>query len=508
MYETFFKFRSRPFVAAPQTAAYFPAKVIESARQNLTRLIERGEGPGVVIGPPGTGKTLLCLLLAEQFRERFSVALVSCGRLKTCQALLQAILYELGLPCRGVDEGDLRLTLLDYLEPKPGARDGLLVLVDEAHTLPWRLLDELRMLTNVVRDGQLRVRLVLAGGPPLEEHLASPKLASFSQRIAGRCYLEPLDREETAGYVRAQLTAVGGDAGRIVDEQALATIFRASDGIPRLINQVCDHALVLAAMARHERLSQEAIDEAWADLQQLPPPWKAGSVASEAPQVVEFGKLDDREELPEAIPFRAAAERRPEAPHLAAAPDVQLEAIEAQLSKLEQSEPAPAESGTEADLDFPEFGDPFSEQFAEEEVIVEGYSSNVEIFADVPRVSSWEGQRLGSLLEEVDTLGRHQESAQRADVKITKPPEATDSADAEFVPASDPVLPEEPPRAPQAASSGAPTEGTSIDRLSGTASDRDVIVVEDEPPQASAPPAQPPGSKGEFRHLFAKLRRG
>jgi type II secretory pathway predicted ATPase ExeA len=142
MYETFFKFHSRPFIPAPQINAYFPAAIIENARQTLSRLIERAEGPGVVCGPPGTGKTLLCLLLAEQFRERFSVVLLSCGRLKTCQAMFQAILYELGLPYRGMDEGELRLSLVDFLEPKSDGQAGLLLLVDEAHTLPWRLLDE------------------------------------------------------------------------------------------------------------------------------------------------------------------------------------------------------------------------------------------------------------------------------------------------------------------------------------------------------------------------------
>ncbi len=203
MYEAFFKFHSRPFVSAPQPKSYFPATVIEAARTTLERLVDRGEGPGLIIGPPGTGKTLLCQMLGQQFAGRLRVVLLSSGRLKTCKALLQAILYELGLPYRGLDEGELRLALLDHLEPTPDGPEGLLLLVDEAHTLSWRLLDELRLITNLVRDGQPRVRVVLAGGPSLEERFASPKLSSFAQRLAGRCYLEPLDGAETAAYVRA-----------------------------------------------------------------------------------------------------------------------------------------------------------------------------------------------------------------------------------------------------------------------------------------------------------------
>ncbi len=145
MYETFFDFTSRPFLSAPQPKNYFPATAIEAARCTLERLIQRGEGPGLIIGPPGTGKTLLCHLLAERFNGPFAVALLAGGRLKSCQAMLQAILYELGVPCRGLDEGELRLALMDYLEPKPDGPEALLLLVDEAHTLSWRLLDEVRL---------------------------------------------------------------------------------------------------------------------------------------------------------------------------------------------------------------------------------------------------------------------------------------------------------------------------------------------------------------------------
>ncbi|MEX0677153.1 MAG: AAA family ATPase [Pirellulales bacterium] len=523
MYETFFEFHSRPFVSVPQTKTYFPAAAIENARRTLTRLIERSEGPGLVIGPPGTGKSLLCQLLAEQFRDRFAVVLLTSGRLKTCQAMLQAILYELGLPCRGMDEGELRLSLMDYLEPKPEGHAGLLLLVDEAHTLPWRLLDEVRLLTNLVRDGQPRVHVVLAGGPALEERFASPKLGSFSQRVAGRCYLEPLDRAETANYVRAQIAAAGGDPQRLVDEAGLRSIYRATDGICRLINQVCDHALILASLGGHRRLTSETIDEAWADLQQLPPPWTPASENDAAGQVVEFGRLDDGDELPKAIPFCGTELARQQKPLEVAAPEEQLDAIANQLSTIE-SEPSTAAESTEVELDFPEFGDPFGERFAEEEVVVDRYSSDVEIFADVPRVSSWEGQQLGSMLDEIDTTGPWTQGTHRPNVKIRQgsgeevpPPNPGESTTWAFAPASDPVLPEEL-EAPQTAQRPTPSatrdagaataQPKPLDKLSGVASDRDVIVVEDDAADAASPEtARRAGQKGEFRQLFAKLRR-
>ena len=272
MYEAFFDLHSRPFLPAPHAARYYPANAIELARRTLGRCIDRGEGAGLIVGPAGTGKSLLCQVLADDYADRFAVTLLRSGRLATRHALLQAILYELKLPYRGMDEGELRLLLVDHLEPSAEGHEGLLLLIDEAHTLPSRLLEEVRMLTNFVRNGQPRVRVVLAGSPILEERFASPKLTSFSQRLAARCYLESLDAGETATYVRAQLASVGGDPTQVFDDNALRSIYRATDGIPRLINQLCDHALILASLGGVCRLTNEAIEEAWADLQQLPAP--------------------------------------------------------------------------------------------------------------------------------------------------------------------------------------------------------------------------------------------
>ena len=200
MYEKHFGLCRRPFSSVVQVKEYFPAGAIEAARQNLIRCVQRGEGAGLAIGPSGTGKTLLCQLVADHFQGQFRVALLGRASMTTRRALLQAILYELGQPYRGMDEGELRLALVEYLTSAKQCPAGLLLLVDDAHALPLRVLDEIRTLTNISADGQPRVRLVLTGSGPLEEHLASPKLDSFSQRIVARCYLESLGAGETQQY--------------------------------------------------------------------------------------------------------------------------------------------------------------------------------------------------------------------------------------------------------------------------------------------------------------------
>ena len=299
MYESFFGFSSRPFLAAPQTSLYFPAAAIESARSKLTRCIERAEGCGLLIGATGMGKTLLCEVLAEHFSGQLTPLLLANLRLTTCKELLQALLYQLGAPHRRLQEGELRLSLIDHLHPEGAHPNGILLIADEAHTMPPRLFEELRLLTNMVRNGNPRIRLIMAGGPVLEERFAQPRMASFNQRISARCYLEPFTAKESSEYVRAQTAGAGADPDQLWNDTALRAIHRHATGCPRLINQLCDQALVLAASTSCRQLTETEIDAAWADLQQLPLPTGSGTVASSEDQnpethtaVIEFGSLD------------------------------------------------------------------------------------------------------------------------------------------------------------------------------------------------------------------------
>ncbi len=185
----------RPFASVPLVDHYFPAAAIEGSRTTLVRCLQRGEGAGLVVGPSGTGKTLLCLMLAEQFRNDFQVVMLASGRLSSRKALFQAILYELGRPYRDMDEGELRLAVIDYLNCGEGNPNGMVLMVDEAHSLPLRLLEEIRMLSNLTRHGQPLVRMVLAGAPrsrsvsPVRNSIRSANgsaPAAISKRLTAR----------------------------------------------------------------------------------------------------------------------------------------------------------------------------------------------------------------------------------------------------------------------------------------------------------------------------------
>ena len=293
MYEQFFRLKQRPFPAGANPRNYVPAEGMETARQRLHQAIVRGEGPALVVGPPGTGKTLLLRVLAEQCHSQFEVVLLPHGRFPSPRALLQAILFELKQPFRGMEDGELRLVLIEYLTA-PDRDRATVLLVDEAETLNLRSLETLRGLTNLVLQDEAAVRLVLAGLPELEERLTSPKLQILNQRIAVRCYLDALNRAETFAYIRGLLSHAGADAARIFPDATCQAVYHATGGVPRLINQVCDHALILAFADGQKEVTPQLGQEAWPDLQQIPLPWDNGAPqAAPAQSVIEFGTLSE-----------------------------------------------------------------------------------------------------------------------------------------------------------------------------------------------------------------------
>jgi len=491
MYESFFGLRERPFAAAPKTERYFPAGSIENARRTIERCVDRAEGIAMLIGPPGSGKSLVAHLLAKRFQASLSIVHLQNGRFRNCKALLQTILFELRLPYRDMESGELRLALLDYLRTPDRCPQGLLLVVDEAHSLSLAQLEELHTLSLPVGNGQPRLRLVLIGSGGLEEKLTHPRLDSFSQRIVARCYLDALTLEETQAFVRAQVASVGGSLN-LFPVEAINSLHHATDGIPRLINQVCDHALVLAFAGGKRKLDARTIEEAWADLQQLPSPWTDGRRAAEgdpslpAPTIIEFGRLDEGE---------VAAYDEPE-------DEVERPAIHAWYGDLEQDEPAETLSTLEHHLQTLEqdyqpaaataqfvgggttLENPFAEMFAEEEVVIDRFASLDELgFRPEQMVTTAMSGELSRLLQPYDrgTPARefHVIRPASESAVATTAPATTATAVAEAPSSSDPVQPEEP----------------------------DMIVLEDNPEEL-VQTIHPIVKRQEYRQLFAKLRRG
>ncbi|MEQ8210174.1 MAG: AAA family ATPase [Lacipirellulaceae bacterium] len=415
------KTKSRPFLSAPAAQRYFPASVIEDARLRLTQNIERSSGVSLVIAGAGLGKSMLLEVLAAQFASERPVITLAGAQLCTRRALLQMILFQLGLPFRDLTEGELRLSILTHLQSQAssaGVPSRLLLLVDEAESLPVRLLEELRVLTNVAQAGIPLVDLVLVGGPALEERLAEPELEALSQRLAVRCYLAPFGREETIGYIRSQVNAAGGNPDDYFTQDALEAMFAATDGIPRLVNQLGDQLAWSAEQTSTLPISAAAVQAAWAQIQQLPAPWNvqeeplavvtssqppsdieiessvepAGEGLGEA-NVFEFGGEEeetseasiigtDEEAMPASIPFSRVEERT-----LEVSTDATIDATErllAELGELGSSEAAfdfssdstiaePYSTADESTSEPDTFDDPFGDGFDEEEIVIDQF---------------------------------------------------------------------------------------------------------------------------------------
>jgi type II secretory pathway predicted ATPase ExeA len=507
----------RPFATQPQVGRYFPAASIEDARRRLARTIERGDGPGVILGGAGIGKSLLLQVLAAQYREKFDVVLLACSQLCTRRALLQAIHFELGLDYHRRDEGELRLSLLDTLLSGDDATQGLLLLVDEGQALAVHLLEELRLLTNLSRGGLPRVRLVMAGLPALEEKLAGPELQSFSQRLSARCYVAPFTRAESSQYVRAQLAASHADADRIFAPPAFDSIFTATDGVPRLVNQICDHALEFAEAKQLEQIDAAVIQAAWADLQQLPtswePPQTSASSSSASSNVVEFGSLS---EAPAAIEppkvresFVAPVQEKPplavvEEPKVVApAPTTLLSPTQRPTVRRPRAFSQPA----------PDAIDPFAEEFEEEELVLDSFATLASIFGTrTPRVENGREPGFSRLVQHA------LDASAAADRKEPTEFAETDDADSDrdlaratirlaVVNESPTTTADENPPELEFETSGQLGPAAMLASEPSDIADDTILVIEDEP--APPAPGPQPGVRREgYRQLFSRLRHG
>ncbi len=297
MYEPIFQLKKQPFSISPKVEHYFPAKATQLALAHCKMSIERANGPAIVIGGSGTGKTLVLNMLADDYRQQYRVAQIACSKLDARIDLLQSILFSLQQPFRDMSEGELRLTFIDFLRPHEACPRGVLLLIDDAHWLNSGLLDELRMLCGITIYGEARCHLIMAGNRNFEEILADPQNDSLNQRIGTRSLLSSLNSAETAEYVRIHLRRAGGGNRQFFTDEALQRIFELTQGVPRVINQLCDNALIVCASQGCQKVDDNLLLQAWEELEQFPALWNATSFTN-LPKtttsdwsVIEFGSL-------------------------------------------------------------------------------------------------------------------------------------------------------------------------------------------------------------------------
>jgi len=267
MYKAFYQLERNPFEITPDPSFLFPTRRHNEALAALYYGVRRHKGFVVLTGEVGTGKTLLlrCLLQSFQQSEDVKYAYVFNGRLSPAE-FLQYIAGDFGLPTAGKNKSDLLLQLADYVVDRGKKNLTTVLVVDEAHHLSTDILEEIRLLTNLETADEKLLQILLVGQPELDEKLDSYDLRQLKQRIALRSHLASLDLSETAGYIARRLQLAGSpDPSRLFPHATVAAIHRYSRGTPRLINTICENALVVGYARQAAGVTPDIIDGIAAD---------------------------------------------------------------------------------------------------------------------------------------------------------------------------------------------------------------------------------------------------
>ncbi|GBC59280.1 peptidoglycan-binding protein [Desulfonema ishimotonii] len=264
MYEKFFGFSERPFQLVPNPTYLFLSKSHEEALAHLTYAVSQGDGFVKITGEVGTGKTTLCRVFLDNLDDQTEAAYILNPMLSAAD-LLKAINDEFDIPSDADESRPLIDTLNAFLMEKKREGKQVILLIDEAQNLSRDVLEQLRLLSNLETNTSKLLQIILVGQPELREKLDSHELRQLSQRITLSCHLKPLDFRETGEYIRHRIRIASRKMGVRFTRSAHRAIYRYSGGIPRLINIVCDRAMLTAYGLNKHKISgyiaREAIRE-------------------------------------------------------------------------------------------------------------------------------------------------------------------------------------------------------------------------------------------------------
>jgi len=261
MYEAFYGLTNKPFQLNPDPNFYFGSKQHRRAKAYLDYGVSRNEGFIVITGEIGAGKTTLLRALIDGLHGTNVIV----GHLVTTQLgaedTLRMVGAAFGFRVKDVPKSELLITLEAFLISQTSKGKRCLLIVDEAQNLTPRAVEELRMLSNFQFGNQALMQSFLVGQPEFREILQRPEMEQFRQRVAATCHIGPLDVEETQRYIEHRLKCAGSTGKPSFDADTFDAIFKASNGIPRRINSICDRLLLLGFLAGKTHLAKADVDE-------------------------------------------------------------------------------------------------------------------------------------------------------------------------------------------------------------------------------------------------------
>ena len=259
MYESFYGLREKPFSLLPDPAYLYLSDKHQMALSLLEYSFLNQAGFCVISGATGAGKTTLIRHLLTQFGDNVSVGLITNTH-QSFGELLRWILMAFNISHSGDSQPQLYQTFVNFLITQYGKNRNTILIVDEAQNMSVETLEELRMLSNINTGKDQVLQIILVGQPGLRDKLRRPELEQFAQRIAVDYHLEPLNREETPNYIRHRLKVAGGDP-EIFTQDATDAVYRYSGGTPRLINLLCESALVYGYAEGITRLPAQLVED-------------------------------------------------------------------------------------------------------------------------------------------------------------------------------------------------------------------------------------------------------
>jgi len=264
MYEQYYGFSEKPFSLTPDTKYFYRSESHANALELLQYAIERREGFVLITGDIGTGKTMLCRALLEKTDHKTFAALI-LNPFQSEEDLLRAILQDLGVLSRGEErqaarqpsKQELVSTLHDFLLSLVPLGARAVLIIDEAQNLPLPILEQIRILSNFETDKEKLLQIFLVGQLNLLPLLRSPELRQLDQRVSIRYQVKPLSESEMGGYISHRLAIANGARNVVFTPTALRVVYGYTAGLPRLINMLCDRALLAGYMAQTTRIDEE-----------------------------------------------------------------------------------------------------------------------------------------------------------------------------------------------------------------------------------------------------------